>query len=96
MNLSEIIHISQKIDLCITNLGSGIGFFYSTIFNKPTIGFTNSKQSVIFDNQRYAFENNLNKYSSIHSCYVTDIDNNFILKPGILFNSVTSKINQLI
>lgn len=96
MNLSEIIHISQKIDLCITNLGSGIGFFYSTIFNNPTIGFTNSKNSVPFDSQRYAFENKLNKYSNIHPCYITNFGNNFTLKPGILFNSVISKINEII
>jgi hypothetical protein len=96
INLSEIIHISQKIDLCIANLGSGVSFFYSTIFNKPTIGFTNLKNSVSFDSQRYAFENKLNKYSSIHPCYITDINNNFILKPGILFNSVTSKINEIL
>ena len=96
MNLSEIIHISQQIDLCIANLGSGVSFYYSSIFNKPTIGFTNSKNSVSFDSQRYVFENKLNKYSSIHPCYITDINDNFILKPGILFNSVLSKINEIL
>ena len=95
-NLSEILYISQKIDLCIANLGSGVSFYYSTIFNKPTIGFTNSKNSVIFNSQLCAFESKINKYSSIHPCYITDINDNFILKSGVLFNAVMSKINEII
>ena len=96
MNLSEIIQISQKIDLCITNLGSGVGFFNQTIFNKPTIGFTNAKNSVIFDSQRYAFENKINKCTCIHPSCITDKNNDFILKPGVLFNSVISKIDEIL
>jgi hypothetical protein len=96
MNLSKIMHISQKIDLCITNLGSGIGFLYTTIFNNHAIGFTQPKKSVIFDSQRHAFENKINKCISIHPSCITDINDNFILKPGILFNSVISKIDKIL
>jgi len=95
-NLSEIIYITQNIDLCIANLGSGIGFYYSCIFNKPTIGFTNPKNSLLFNNQRYAFENKLNKYTNILPCYITNKNGIFFLKPGVLFNSVISKINGLL
>jgi hypothetical protein len=94
--LSEIINISQNIELCIANLGSGIGFYYSTIFNKDIIGFTNSKNSVIFDSLRFAFENKLNKYTSIHPYYITDDKDNFILKNGSLYNAVISKLNGFI
>ena len=46
VNLSEIINILPNIDLCIANVGSGVSFFYSLIFNKPIICFTNKKKKV--------------------------------------------------
>lgn len=96
INLSEIIRIIQNIDLCICNAGSGAGFFYSGIFNKPAIAFTLSATSKIFNIQRYAFENKLNEIYYIHPRHITDIHDNFILKKGILFNSVMSKINDIL
>jgi hypothetical protein len=95
-NLPDIINFCQYIDLCIANLGSGIGFYYSTIFNKPTIGFTNKKSSLDFDSQRYAFENKLNMYTGIHPSYITDIEDNFKLKNGVLFNSVIKKLDNIL
>ena len=96
VNLSEIINILPNIDLCIANVGSGVSFFYSLIFNKPIICFTNKKKSAEFNLQRYAFENNLNKNFYIHPTYITDIKNNIMLKYGVLYNLVVDRITEII
>ena len=96
MNLCKILQISKNIDLCITNLGSGIGFFYSTVFNKHTIGFTNKKNAVPFDSQRYAFENKLKNYININPGSISDIKGDFILQKGVLLKSVIHKINRIL
>jgi hypothetical protein len=96
MNLFEILQISKNIDLCITNLGSGIGFYYSTIFNKPTIGFTNKINAVAFNGQRYAFENKINNFISIDPGSISDVKEDFILRKGVLLKSVIHKINRIL
>ena len=94
LNLSQIIPLLQKIDLCIANLGSGTSFFFQTIFNKHTIGLTTKNKSVDFNMQRYAFENKLNKCILIHPCFVTDIKNNFKIKEGFLVDIVLKNIKE--
>jgi hypothetical protein len=96
VNLSEIVKICQKIDLCVANLGSGLSFYYSTIFNKPTIGVTTATNCIGFNEQRYAFENKINNTSLIPHSYITDINDNFNLQYGILYDYVVARITEII
>jgi hypothetical protein len=96
LNLSEIIHFLQKIDLCIANVGSGVSFFFQTIFNKNMIALTTKKNSFDFNIQRYAFENKINKTIFIHHSYITDIKTNFILKTGFFADFVLRSIREKI
>jgi hypothetical protein len=96
LNLSEIIHFLQKIDLCIANVGSGASFFYQTIFNKSAIALTTRKHSLDFTMQRYAFENKINKTIFINPIYITDIKTNFTLKTGFFADFVLRNIRETI
>ena len=93
--LTTIIKICQKVNLCIANMGSGVSFYYATVFNKPLIGITCVKDIISFNKNRYAFENKLNKLICIHPCYIKDIRDNFILKHGFLLNLVITEINKI-
>jgi hypothetical protein len=95
-NLSQLVKICQKIDLCIGNAGSGISFFYQTIFNKDSICITSNKKTYHFDLQRYAFENYISNSSFLQSKYIIDKNDNFYVKPGHLLPLVIEKINNLI
>jgi hypothetical protein len=94
--LSKIIRICQKIDLCIANTGSGLSFFYQTIFNNDTICLTLKKNVRDFDKQRYAFENCISNCVFIEPKYITDFNGNFIVKQGCLLPLVISKLNNTI
>lgn len=97
LNLSQIIKICQRIDLCICNSGSGIGFFYQTIFNKDTICFTLNKKTYDFDLQRYAFENYVSNSIFLESKYIIDSkEGNFNIKPQHLLPLVINKLNNII
>ena len=96
VNLSEIIKILPNIDLCIANVGSGVSFFYSVIFNKPMICFTTKKNSQAYNLQRYACENKSSNTFYINPNNIIDINDNFILKNGILYNLVLDKITKII
>lgn len=96
LNLSEIIKICQKIDMCISNAGSGIGFFYQTIFNKQTICFTTKKNTYDFNLQRYAFENYISNCIFLDSNHIIDNKENFSIKLGHLLPFVIDKLNKII
>jgi hypothetical protein len=94
--LYTIIKICQKVNLCIANMGSGVSFYYATVFNKPAIGFTCVKHSDEFNKNRHGFQNKINKILCLSPSYIKDIGDNFILKPNILFNFTMNKINNII
>ena len=94
--LCDIVRICQKIDICISNTGSGASFFYSLIFNKSTVFFTLRSITDEFNVQRHAFENMLSNGKYLPKNYIIDNNNNFYLKNGILTPLVTSLIDKLI
>jgi len=96
LNLSKILFICQKIDLCIANAGSGLSFFYQTIFNNDTICLTLKQKVIDFDRQRYGFENCISNCVFIEPKYITDFNGNFILKQGCLLPLVITKLNNII
>ena len=64
-------------------MGSGVSFYYSTVFNKPAIGFTCVKHSGEFNKNRHGFQNKINKILCLSPSYIKDIGDNFILQPNI-------------
>ena len=97
VNLSEIIKMSENMDLIISNIGSGISFFYGLIFNKPVIAFTNKNCSVPFNFQRYAIEHKVSNTLFIHpSNIIQDKNENFYVKVGIILNRVLETIDKII
>lgn len=96
LNLSQLIKFCQKVDMCIANAGSGISFFYQTIFNKHSICITLNKKTYDFNLQRYAFENFICNNVFLQSKYIIDKNNNFYVKPGYLLPLVIEKLNNLI
>lgn len=97
MNLSEIMKMSENMDLFISNIGSGISFFYGLIFNKPVVAFTNKKCSVPFNFQRYSVEHRVSNTLFIHpSNIIQDKNENFYIKVGILLNKVIETIDKII
>ena len=96
-NLSDIVKLCQKIDICIANSGSGICLYNSFIFNKPCILFTLKRLTCNFNIQRHAFENKLYNAKYLPRKYIIDSNNNnFYLKYGILIPLVISLIDELI
>jgi len=97
VNLCDLLKICEKIDICLCNLGSGISFFFQTIFNKDSVGVTLKQRTYDFDIQRYAFENYISNITVLDSKYIVD-DNkgNFNVKFGYLLPLIESKIDKLI
>ena len=95
-NLCDIVKICQKIDICISNTGSGASFFNLLLFNKCTVLFTLRSITDDFNVQRDAFENRLSNGKYLPKHYIIDNNNNFYLQNGILTPLVISVIDQLI
>ena len=95
-NLSELIFLSEKFDIIIANLGSGISFFSSLIFNTNIIGLTNNISHDSFHEQKYCFENILSNSKFIDKKYITDNTKtgDFKLNGPVLIDNIYEIINK--
>jgi hypothetical protein len=95
-NLSELIFLSEKFDIIIANLGSGISFFSSLIFNTNIIGLTNNISHDSFHEQKYCFENILSNSKFIDKKYITDNTKtgDFKLNSPVLIDNLYEIINK--
>ena len=95
LKLIDILNICQNIDIIIANLGSGINFFSSIIFNTITIGYTNTITYGFFN--QILFINNLINIIPLEINNITFIDNNnFSINIHELNNLLVNQINILL
>jgi len=95
-NLSDIIQILPNIDLVVANAGSGCSLIYATILNKDMIAFTNLNSYYSFDNQKYAFHDNINNTSYLDPSAITNNGSNFYIDTNILLNTIFLRIDKII
>jgi hypothetical protein len=97
LNLSELLKISEKFDLIISNIGSGISFIHSFIFNKPVLGLTNNESIIPFHSQKISFDH---KFSNTVFIEPSDIlyesYGNFEPNISTIFYKVTLIVDKII
>jgi hypothetical protein len=98
MNLSELIKITEKIDFIIANLGSGIPFFHSIIFNKPVLGLTSKSCIIPFQSQLLtAFEHKVSNTTFLeHSDILYESYENFHISIESLFYKITTAVDKIL
>ena len=89
-DLIDLIKISNNIDIMISNVGSGASFFYSVIYDKMNIAYTNNNNRIGFNDQNVGL--NILNCKYIDSKYITDCQNNTNFKVDI--NYVTEICKQ--
>jgi len=88
-DLIELLGIVENFDLFVTNMGSGISFLCSILFNSNIVAFTCKKNIRVFDEQKYAFETKLSNTHYVDSLLVVDDkNNNFYIDSNKLLDKI--------